>query len=1545
MTFGQNDESVGVLDTTQKTSFGQSDELIGTSPKPQSQEGTPDVPQLNLTPFEFTNPAKYNPIELDQKAHKIFEAATKYNVPLPHVETAEKLYGTYIGNKPDEFKTAINDLHRTNYDSMQAIGAPGSPEMKWVPPVNTEQQKVSDYLFRMKNDSVLNTKFNQFWLATDQAALNGTDLLKHIVDPETRAAIKAAQIYNQENPNWTQAAGGAVGGLAKIGLTTALAGGDLPLGMGLASIAHVPTDAQLASEESLGGQYGKEFLKGVATGVGFKALDAIPFVKTAMDKAVLYGGAAYGQTYAETQDKKQATKQAVIMGVMGLLGGERQKEDINHLKTLEPELAKIPDQQIIDTVSDPKVIQGLTKSDILPEEPPTIAQDESKAKTPTNVAPETGQAETTPDQAIKIGEEMLNKVVPPEGTPKPAKTDEPQEIPPEKLKMTSLKNEITNQKRAEFGLPPVEEKFTKTDKVAYSNAMAKIEANPRIADDIIADRKQNPRMLSDEEDIILKHKQIDLETERYSLDKQMGETEDENVKSELRLRTARVNDELQDIYDVDKSSGSEWGLAGRMRQQFMSESHDPIRMEQRARAKKESPLTEDERKTIKEQSDRLAELDNQLKEFQKAKTLESIAPTVKLPPDRTRPSFGSRNRLFTKERADIARAEIRKMMTRLNVGIDPTAILRAGEYAGYLFEGGVREIGAWSKAMIEDLGEWVKPNLSKIWGDIQSKVSKSDIEAAKTKIATGIESGKELSEIGIQIQNLARGLIESGVRGAKPLRDEVHTILREIIPDITRQETEDAISGSGKFRLAKRSEVEDELRDIKQQLQQTAKIRHYKEGEPAPATGYQRVPLTEEGMKMTKLAEEAKKRHGVETTDKETQLKSALDSRKTYYKNQITDIEDQIKSGHKTIKGVSVPQTDAELEGLIKKRNELKGQYDDIFGKPELTDEQRLSRAIKAAERNEANWTKRLEDAKNGIFEKTEQPDDMPKSDKLEAIKARTEALKEEHQELKDLANPKKTPEEIRLQSWKTRKTNRMAELRDKIARGDFEKKQPREPVKLDVEGEKIQADINRVENEYKKKLRQYELDKRPWWEKTLDLLSNVRKMGAISGIRTLVKLFSYTAGKIPQTIAEEAVGGVYSNLPGYSKLFKGAPREGGFNVKAIANALSSAFTKGLRDAYKVGSDKQPDYKMLYDEYSKTATARRWYNMAAVVHEIEKSPLRRFEYELSKEKRTEHAIMNSDNPDVPLNPVVQALIGKDAFEDSNAALLLEKNKLTDIVNNIEKQFEAKDKATGKTPLWGKVAATAIRLNIPVKKVAFNHVKQTINAAVGFYTGNIKFATAMVKGLDTLSPAQKDAIAKLLKVGAVAEIGNVLAFIDGYKNDAKHRHLGGYYQPGEKRDEEDVRWGGARLFGIKIPAVLLALPLIQSWQLHETIGRVASHEIKGEKQGITAGVVAAVIGLFQSAPIVNEGRTVSDLADPRKRDQAAGQYLKGLVDPMLIQDIANYTDIKPTGTLGGAILNPSENVTQRKPKGLKENIESGIPVLRKNVPEKGNAIRW
>lgn len=193
-------------------------------------------------------------------------------------------------------------------------------------------------------------------------------------------------------------------------------------------------------------------------------------------------------------------------------------------------------------------------------------------------------------------------------------------------------------------------------------------------------------------------------------------------------------------------------------------------------------------------------------------------------------------------------------------------------------------------------------------------------------------------------QRIAR-LVVPDIETRAELVEAVHAELAEFAPPgWTVRDTMDAISGYGDFRKLNKEEMAVKLRDLKGQMQQVAKLEDMIEKGQAPLkTGIERRAPSDEERRLIHEVNEAKKKLNIPEGDPETQLATTLQTRKKRLSNQIADLEHQIATGRKATTEKVTPPTDAQAEELIRRRDELKAEFDRAFNVKGEKDAKRIA--------------------------------------------------------------------------------------------------------------------------------------------------------------------------------------------------------------------------------------------------------------------------------------------------------------------------------------------------------------------------------------------------------------------------------------------------------------------------------------------------------------------------------------------------------------------------------------------------------------------------
>lgn len=208
--------------------------------------------------------------------------------------------------------------------------------------------------------------------------------------------------------------------------------------------------------------------------------------------------------------------------------------------------------------------------------------------------------------------------------------------------VTSIKNAITDEKRKQYGFSPAMEVARKELGVTWDEAMQKIEDGYNPAD-LVTDLKKKARPLTDTENAILLKHQIDKETEQRIVNDAInaaGEKGDEATLAENRIKKARIQDELNDIYDVGKAAGTENARGLNARKLMAYDDYSLASMVSKKRAANDgAALTADQmaeleqkhteiQAKLKAYEARITELETQVKELQTKKPLKQKVETV-----------------------------------------------------------------------------------------------------------------------------------------------------------------------------------------------------------------------------------------------------------------------------------------------------------------------------------------------------------------------------------------------------------------------------------------------------------------------------------------------------------------------------------------------------------------------------------------------------------------------------------------------------------------------------------------------------------------------------------------------------------------------------------------------------------------------------------------------------------------------------------------------------------------------------------------------------
>lgn len=489
--------------------------------------------------------------------------------------------------------------------------------------------------------------------------------------------------------------------------------------------------------------------------------------------------------------------------------------------------------------------------------------------------------------------------------------------------------------------------------------------------------------------------------------------------------------------------------------------------------------------------------------------------------------------------------------------------------------------------------------------------------------------------------------------------------------------------------------------------------------------------------------------------------------------------------------------------------------------------------------------------------------------------------------------------------------TKQEAELQRRMAAGDFASRS-RQPVVYARETNALQERVNRVKEEFEQEKHKAEQANRTPAEKALDLLVRWKRFAVLTYPTTLGKLATAATGRMAQSPAEEAIGGVLSYVPGISKIAERAPREGGINLKAEAKAVSQLWQsdtfKGMLEQLKTGRDM---LDVLYGK--KKGESGGVLELPGRSHGALKQVAKRAEFFRALEKRLEYA--GRHGQDIR-NPEVQMATAMEAYNDALRSIFMQPNMVSDAFNQLMGSLARRGTS-------GKVLAALGRIEFPITRVPVNYVAEqtSLIPPVGIAKGIVR--VVMSKGIGNLKPAEADYVLRAWKKAGVGLGMMTLGYL-------RPNIFGGYYQQNDKRGDNEPKFGEVKVGSVRIPKWATHIPIIEAAQFGATIRRVEDKiRAKGGDHPLATGAADASWELTKEVPFVNQPERLLRAMESGDKLKAgsilAGQEARGMI-PGAVQQVARSTDRATQG----------ENRTRRS-QGFTDEVKQGIPGLRQTVP--------
>lgn len=585
---------------------------------------------------------------------------------------------------------------------------------------------------------------------------------------------------------------------------------------------------------------------------------------------------------------------------------------------------------------------------------------------------------------------------------------------------TAAKREKVTSDRAARGEESIARPERKSDQSLLTEAKAANAKDPteplRLIDQVLNGKKG---ALSDKETVQLDLHVQELKNKYDAVNKQLVEANDPATIKDLSETSDAMEREMRSAEEAFAASGTEKGRALRAQRVEIDQDFRLLTMISKATKARGRELTRDERATIKEQSEKIAELETKVAEATaRAEKAEAERAVGKLKDETVRQNRRA-SRGLKKAGLDQEAAELRSLIAQ-----------------------------AWKRQ-------------SAGGGEIHSAMglAKLDPEGVVTKL----------------VVKLARNRIEANIGlKAEALIDEVHGLLKDVV-DLSRRDVSEMISGYGKTFEMSQDVVDTRLRELKSIIAANlGKADIIEKGIRPLRRGLQRDKPTQEVRAAMRELRDTLREHGMQVErskgSPEEQQQSALDAAKTRTRNRIEDLTKWIADGKRTVANKTEIIPDAELTTLKSEKDRLQKIFEGIDDP--AADQKKIDNAIKTAEKSIADLEAKI---KAGALAPKPRVTG-PTSPALEAARAEQKALRGILNDLRNAAKVKPSDVEIEARkllsankSMTSRMEKQIADLERRMKQGDFSEKAKRSPVPYSRENLALQKQLEQIKHEYAK--------------------------------------------------------------------------------------------------------------------------------------------------------------------------------------------------------------------------------------------------------------------------------------------------------------------------------------------------------------------------------------------------------------------------------------------------------------------------------------------
>ena len=545
--------------------------------------------------------------------------------------------------------------------------------------------------------------------------------------------------------------------------------------------------------------------------------------------------------------------------------------------------------------------------------------------------------------------------------PKPPQAPQAAKGPYRPTGPTSTKNAARDAEREARKADPIFSEYFKSNPDVVADAEQAMADNPNLAEETMEDLRTNqyPSISRLTEAILVIYKTDIRRQMRQQADRML----DENISQSQRTVATAKYEELLDINnqidEATSASGAVWGGIGQFRKRWMEEDYTFVKQVEKTAAILNRKPSKEQEAVIKKMTDRIAELEAQVEKanlkaqeaIDKAHNQNTIDSIYQQSKKQAKVPRGKRiDAAIQKELAAIRAGSF----GTFGAGIPAAQMAHLAKLGGLLIAKGANTFAKWTAAMRDALGAkifgHVEGSLKELWAMALDEHLAIEAELNEDTVDTLSAEAEALSEANEPLDHklvykIARYFVLQGMTNENEVMAAVTGVIQEYYPDISEREVRRMFSQYGQAQFPSQAQDRKTLRELRTLVRLQESIDRLKEGLDPKRTGPQRDKATQEIREKQRVLNALMRQHAADNPiPSREKLANINEQRITRLQNQIADLEKQLRTGEKPVKGEPVPDS-PEVTRLKAKRDALKQRLKEIEDakKVKLTPEEKYN--------------------------------------------------------------------------------------------------------------------------------------------------------------------------------------------------------------------------------------------------------------------------------------------------------------------------------------------------------------------------------------------------------------------------------------------------------------------------------------------------------------------------------------------------------------------------------------------------------------------------